>query len=221
MKNEKKIPAPLDLNPNSDLPPDADVEERFNDFWKQNGTFIFSLIGIVGLVVMGIQVKDYLSQRSTENRTAAYAEATGPAAKLIFAADNSNTKLGGIAYLETADQEYADGDFIQAANHYKSALEGLADTAFVGRARLGAALALHQNNDATAVNLLDQIAHDPNLLEVTRAEASYHLAVIYWEQKSFEDVRRSLDLIEALEAAGTWQSQANYLKSQIPELATL
>ena len=53
-KDSKKQTPPIDLNPESDLPPDADMEERFNDFWKNNGTSVFGGIALGAVIVIGI-----------------------------------------------------------------------------------------------------------------------------------------------------------------------
>jgi hypothetical protein len=222
MKNDKKIPAPEDavqnFDPNSDLPPDADVEERFNDFWKKNGPFIFGLIAAMALVVVGMETWKYLQQRGEETRATEYGLLENPAAKLEFAKNHADTKTGGIAFLEVADSDYAEGNFDTAAEHYAAAQEALAETPIAGRARLGATLSKLRAGQAGALNDLEMLARDPGVLAPYRGEAAYLLAEAQWEAGSLDEVRRALDLLATIEEAPAWQSMGRQLESSVPGL---
>ncbi len=223
MKDDKKLPSPQDATPDfaphSDLPPDADVEERFNDFWKRNGPAIFAVIAIIAVVVVGYQIYGYVQDRKAERLAETYATLESPEAKLDFANENPDSQLGGLAFLETADEAYAAGNFTDAATRYDAAIRGLAETPLSGRARLGAAMARLRQGDSTAPALLDQLARDAAVLAPIRGEAAYLLATKHWEEGNTEQVRRALDLLATIEGAGVWQQMGVQLESQIPELA--
>lgn len=222
MKHEKKIPAPEDavkyLNPESDLPPDADAEERFNDFWKKNGPFIFGLLAVMAVVVVGLETWRYMQARGVEERAKEYGTLDSAAARLEFAKSNASTKTGGLAYLEVADSDFAEGNFEVAAEHYVAAQEGLAETPLEGRARLGAALAKVRLGQSEAYNELEMLARDPAVLAPYRGEAAYMLAVAQWEAGNLDQVRRALDLLATLDEAAGWQSMGRQLEASIPGL---
>lgn len=225
---EKKILSPADAttapdyNPDSDIPPDADAEERFNDFWKRHGTLIFGGLGVVALGVLGWQVSLLFGQKAEEGLRAEFALATTPDAKLVFAQENADHTLGGLAYLETADAEYADGDYLQAAAHYEAAIDALGDSPVAARARLGFGIAQLRNNNEAGLTTLERLAQDNSelVLGIIRGEAAYHLAVALWERDELDQLRQTLELLETLEDAPEWQAAGRRLGAQIPALKT-
>lgn len=223
MNDKQKLPMPQDAAADhasqSELPPNADVEERFNDFWKRNGPSIFAVIAIVAVITVGYEIYGYIQARNAEKLSETFASLQSPEEKMDFATAHPNTELGGLAYLELADQAYAAGNFPDAATRYEAAVKALDGTPIAGRARLGAAMAKLRLGDATAPALLDQIARDPAVLAPIRGEAAYLLATARWKTDNPEEVRRALDLLATIEGAGVWQSLGLQLESQIPELA--
>lgn len=223
---EKKIPAPADstgkahdpFRPDSDLPPDADAEERFNDFWKKNGVMIFGAIAVVAIVITGVQGFELLQERNQRKVQAVFAEANSNDARLTFAADHPDHPLAGVALLEVADAEYAAGDFLQAANHYQGAIEPLAEaqSPLAGRARLGAAMALLRQGDDEALLRLDDIARDAEVIETVRAQAAYHRAVVALERDDDAAARSALDLLGSFDAAPRWQADGERLAARLP-----
>lgn len=227
---EKKILSPADaakaresFDPNSDLPPDADAEERFNNFWKKNGTAVFGAMAFVALLITGIQGYGYIQTQNELKKQAEFGEATTPEAKLSFAVDHPGHALSGLAYIEIADAEYARGEFLQATNHYEAAIIPLtgAESPLAGRARLGAAISRIRHGDAAGVQQLEDIARDPSVIEMLRAQASYHHAVAAWKDGDIAAVRRSLDLLDSFANARDWQAAGIKLSMQIPALQTL
>lgn len=223
MKDDQKLPSPQDTAPNqavqSELPPDADVEERFNDFWKRYGPSIFAVIALVAVLTVGYEIYGYMQERKTERLANTYAELESSADKLEFAQAHGKTALGGLAYLELADEAYAAANFTDATSRYQAANEALRGTPLSGRARLGAAIAQLRQGDQTALALLDQLARDPSVLGSIRGEAAYLLATAYWEREDFDQIRRAIDLLATIEGAGVWQNMGFQLENQIPELA--
>jgi len=224
---EKKILSPADaakardeFRPDSDLPPDADAEERFNDFWKKNGGFIFGTIALIAVIITGFEGYKLLQNRAETKIQEAFAGLNDLEAKEAFAVEHPDHPLGGLAFLEVADAEYAEGDYLQAAQHYEAAVGPLTDAGspMSSRARLGAALSAVRHGDESGVPLLQEIAQDPEVIESIRAQAAYHHAVASWEQGDIPAVRRSLDLLDSFSGASDWRAAGNRLASQIPEL---
>lgn len=222
MKDEKKTPPPadavLELDPNSELPPDADVEERFNQFWKERGPAVFGVLALIAVVVVGFEAMRYLGVRKGAALEAEYATLESAASKLEFAKANSDRKIGGLAYLDVADSDYTAGAFDTAAEHYAAAETGLTETPLIGRARLGAALSKLRSGEAAAFTELEMVARDPSLLGPYRGEAAYLLAVAQWEAGDADAVQRALDLLGTIDDAGTWQALGLELERVIPEL---
>lgn len=225
---EKKILSPTDaatkardeFRPDSDLPPDADAEERFNDFWKKNGGVIFGAIAIVALVITGIEGYKFFKQRGEEKLQSEFAEVITTDEELNFATEHADKPLGGLAFLEIADEEYAAGNYLQASSHYDAAVAPLtaSNSPLSARARLGAALSRLRHGDDTGLDMLDELARDPDAIEYIAAEAAYHHAVASWERGDLAAVRRSLDLLDGFSRARDWQASGDRLASQIPEL---
>ncbi|MCC5835518.1 MAG: tetratricopeptide repeat protein [Opitutales bacterium] len=205
----------------SDLPPDADVEERFNDFMKRNGAAIFAAIVLGGAAVLGYQIYQYAGERAMASAQESFQSAVTMEEKLAFAADHRKFQLAGVAYLEVADEVFESKDYSTAADYYAEARAILEPGPFRGRAQLGEGLSLLlSGNAAGGRDLLQGVASDVNLLDQIRGEAAYHLAVSAWEVEDFAQVQAALDTIMSLENPGFWRDQALDLESRIPELAS-
>lgn len=226
MSKEDKAQKPSDpelpLDPNDELPPDADLEERFNDFWKRNGAGIFGAIALGAVIVLGVQGYQYAGERAVQAAQAAYQQVETREDRIQFAEDFSKHKIAGVAFLEVADEYFSEKDFGNAAVFYERADKILRDGFFRSRARLGQGISLVLNGQGeSGQSLLQAVVNDTSALDQIRAEAAYHLAVIHWESGNFDAVQSSLDIIHSLEMAGFWAFQANDLQDRIPELAML
>lgn len=205
----------------SELPPDADVEERFNDFMKRNGTAIFAAIALGGAAVLGYQIYQYMGDRAVAAAQEAFQSAETAEEKLAFAEGHRRFQLAGVALLEVADEAFQARDYAAAAAHYASAQEILDQGPFRGRAQLGEGLSRILNSEGAAGrDLLQGVASNVNLLDQVRGEAAYHLAVSAWEAEDFSRVRSALDIVLGLNNPGFWREQALDLESRIPELAS-
>lgn len=225
MKSEENPdlkPKKIVLDPNSELPPDADLEERFNDFWKKNGASIAVAVVIAGLGVAGVQGWRWYQSKQEAEKAAAYAAAGDDSAKLAFAKANPGHALSGAALLEAADHEYASGEYTAAIEHYTLAAQSLAGTAFAERATLGLGISQIRAGQAEAgLATLDALAGNSLAVESSRAEAAYHAAVVRWERKDWTALKANLDLIDGLKEAPMWSFRAQGLRSRVPELAQL
>jgi len=213
--------APVDpnlLNPESDLPPDADMEERFNDFWKKNGLSVFGAIALGAAVVVGKQTYDYLQVRAEEDTQTAFVAADTVEDKLAFASEHESHTLGGLALLQTADTAYEAGDFSTAAARYADAQADLGGTPLAGRAQLGEGMALLRHGDAAAgQQALERLSLNLGALDHFRAEAAYQLAFSRWEAGNIAGARTALEVISALDNAANWEARAAALEEQLPE----
>jgi hypothetical protein len=214
----KKIDAAA-LAPDSEIPPDADLEERFNDFWKRNASSIFGAIALGAVLVVGIQGYQFWQGKQEQAVQAAYLAATTADGRLLFADQNPKHQLAGLALLQVADERFANGDYSAAADLYTRALAPLAKTTLAPRVKLGhAASRLLDGDTRGGQTLLQAIVNDTAALDQVRGEAAYHLAVSYWEAGDLAGARAAIDQLTSLENAGYWRFQGASLEDRIPGL---
>lgn len=216
-KNDPKpqeVPVNLDID--SELPPDADLEERFNDFWKRNGSGIFGGIALGAVIVIGFQLYQYFGNKREEAIRAAYAEATTLEQRLAFAQEHSEHQLASLARLLVADARYQEEAYDEAAQLYGAAVEGFEDPTFATRARLGQGMSLIRSGEMEAGQaVLRAVALDAGALDQTRGEAAYHLAVSFWEAGDAEKALEMTDVILQLDNAAFWAFRANSLRERL------
>lgn len=215
-KEVAKRPHSQDMD--STLPPGADAEERFNEFWKQNGTSIFVGITLAAVVVIGVQTWRYLKERRETNIQAAYSVADTDDKLLAFAKDNSSHRLAGAAYLQLANDEYAASKFTEAKEYYTLAREKLAGTPFGERALLGAAMSeLLGGDELAGMTDLRAILDNPELLEITRAEAGFNLAVRYLQKQDYKTLTGIIDIADTFGEKNVYADFTRRMRNQIPE----
>lgn len=216
-------PLPPHLDPESDLPPDADIEEKFNDFWKRNGAAIFGGIALAAVAVTGYQTVQYLGDRREANIREAFSMADTIEERIAFAERNSGRDLAGFTWLELADSAFEANDYRTAWQRYDLAANDLPTGSLLRqRARLGAAQArLMGGETEEALSALMTIASNPGYADSLRGEAGVTLAVAEWERGNYSAVREALDVVLALNNAGLWTFRANELQERIPQLAQL
>ena len=217
MSKDKKDPVlPQNLNPDSDLPPDADMEERFNDFWKKNGVSVFGGIAVGAAIVIGIQLYQHLQQKKEDEIRAEFAAAATVEAKAAFASAHPDHQLAALAQLQIADSRYQEGEFEAAASLYADSAAVFADPTLVTRARLGQGISLLQAGTTDAGQaILEAVALDSSALDQTRGEAAYHLAVSYWEGGDKEKALETTEIVLQLDSAPFWVYRANALKERL------
>jgi predicted negative regulator of RcsB-dependent stress response len=217
MSNKKQDPMPpQNLNPDSDLPPDADMEERFNEFWKKNGATIFGGIVLGAAIVIGIQVYQHLGNKKEQAIRDSFAAAATVEQKAQFAAEHADHQLGGLAQLQVADARYQEGAFAAAAELYDAASKIFEDPTLASRARLGQGMSLLRAGSADAGRaVLQAVALNGGALDQTRGEAAYHLAVSYWEVGDTAKALEVTDVILQLDSAPFWVFRANALRERL------
>jgi predicted negative regulator of RcsB-dependent stress response len=203
------------LNPNSALPPDADVEEKFNNFWKENGVAIFGGIALGGLAVVGVQLFGYFSGKAESAVREAFAQTITVEDKVQFAEVHAEHSLGAIALLQVADTRFEEGAFAEAATRYEAAAARLEEPSLRARARLGeAASLLFDGQVAAGQAQLEALAQDSEAMAEIRSEAAYHLAVTYWQADDLAKVDVFTEVILTLDEP-VWVSRATALRERL------
>lgn len=221
-----KQSAPLDpsLDPNRELPPDADLNEHFIHFWQKNGPAISGAFFVLAVAIVGYQGWGLYQAHQEKQKALAYQQALldeSPTALTSFAERHASQTLGGLAYLNLADREFTSGDLTEALVHYQTAAATLkregAEQPFAERALLGAAVVnLRHANRAAGMAALEELAYDPNALANIRAEAAYYLAGERWQDNNLAGARQMLLLIQQLPEVPHWDNQARSLLNLIP-----
>ena len=221
-----------------DVVGEMDFEERVNYIWGRYRTSIIIGVALSIVFVVSVQAVKYLAARRESSIQEVFHEATTNAGLIAFAVDHPNHPLAGFSYLQVANTEYIDKNYKQAAYHYEAAFETLEGTPLAERALLGFAMTqLMSGNGESGKSVLEEIATDHSNLYQTRAEASYNLAIFFWEAKDYPAVSSQLDRIFNLvnEMASRdsdldletsvqllrnniWLGKAQNLRASIPEL---
>ena len=208
------------LVPSSESREPFDLEEFAYAFWEKYRRHMY--VGIVGLavIVIGYQMAGYIEERREAKIQANFQQAENENAKLTFALDHAKHPLAGYAYLQIAHEEYTDKEFRQASSHYQEAMKTLQDSPLGGRARLGYGVSLIQLGEReSGLAELTKLAEDESVLQTTRAEAAYTLAIAYWEAEDFVALEKELDRIADFDQAGFWVNKSERLRTSIPQLA--
>lgn len=197
--------------PEDELPPDADIEERFQDFWKKNGNSIFITILAAALVVAAVQGYRLYERRAQASLQQDFVAAAESSAWVDFAQEHAGTKLAGVALAQAAAETYRATEFAPARD-----LFGRASKAGSGvikeRARLGAAAAALRAGSATAMEDLEAIAQESAALTVTRVEAYFLMAAQELENGNPEAAEPHLDAILLLDSEGQWTRRVESLR---------
>lgn len=201
---------------------ESSMEDQLLVYWNRYKNQILLGVSLAVALVVGIQVSNWWSAKAAADRGEAYAAATGAAEKEAFADKFSKSELGGVAYLELADQAYTDGEFSKAVSFYEKAFKAFDSDIFKQRAHLGIAVARLKAGDSTvAIKDLESISKQNDYPEVARAEALYHLSILDWEKEDFEAMLEKHQSIEALPNAGNWLRKAFELQNTVPGLKKL
>lgn len=200
---------------------DADFDDKLWLWWQQNRNFI--LIAAAVLIVGSIGIEGYkvIQKQSYANMQSDYNASAATAAELeAFGKSNDDNPLGGFAFVEVADERFAEGAYFEAAELYAQAASALKGTLMEGRARNGQAAATYQNgNIDAAAAYFAQVADDATLVSAYRAEAAYHRALIHVERSEKAAATEWLERTEALDGSGVWASRVQQLRRFIPDFA--
>jgi tetratricopeptide (TPR) repeat protein len=206
-------PAESQTQSQSAAPSAPGFETAAQAFWDKNRNLIFVVCVAVLAAIIGREGWQYFAAQREKGVRADYAKAGDrPEQLAVFAANHGDHVLGAVANLRIADAKYAAGDYRAATDAYAKAAASLDSVAFIGRARLGGAISQIRGGDLTAgPTALKTIAADTTLLKSTRAEATYHQAVLAYEAKDSTEVDRLIGEITKLDDSGIWVERASAL----------
>ncbi len=192
-------------------------EDKLHLFWRQNGTAVLVLCG---LVLVGIVAKggwDYLGRQKELAVEQDFAAATTSEARKAFVVAHPDHSLGGIAQLRLADDAYAAGKTADALAGYDKTLTIIKDGPLAARAQLGRALAKIQSGKAAdGTTDLKQLAGDPNQFKGVRAEAAYQLTSLAADAANSADVQKYADQLMSIDPASAWAQRAMALRAMFP-----
>jgi hypothetical protein len=207
--------APSD--PNSAAIP-ASFEDQVKLAWEKNGGFIYLMIALVALGILGKGGYEYFAAQKELKAQQDYAACTAPDMLKAFAESHRGHPLAGLAELRVADMAYASGSYREATAEYGQAMPDLTVPALVARAKLGLAVSEAQSgrvSDAEAG--LRQILGDDAQLKPIRCEAAYQLAVLEVSQGRPGEVQALMDRLMQIDPSSPFSERIVSLRSSLPD----
>ncbi len=199
---------------------EADIEDQVWLFWNKNKSTIIYLIIAIFIGVIAVEGYRMYQSSAVKSMQAAYGQAETPEALTSFGQEYAGQPLAGLALLQSADNQYKNGNYTAAAPLYKSAAESLSETYVQGRARLGEAMSqIQAGQTEQGKSLLTSLSGDSKALVAIRAEATFNLGILALSAEDFGGARRYFEQTSALDKDGPWGSQADRMLQQVPELA--
>jgi hypothetical protein len=192
-------------------------EDKLHIFWKNNGTVVLALCGLVFVGIIAKGGWDYMQKQKELEIEGAYAKATTSDQLKAFASANADHSLAGVAQLRLADEAYTAGKSADALAGYDKVVAALKSGPLAARAQLGRALAKVQAGKvADATTDLKQLAADAGQFKGVRAEAAYHLTSLAAEAVNSADVQKYSDQLMQLDPSGPWTQRALMLRASVP-----
>jgi predicted negative regulator of RcsB-dependent stress response len=177
-RNAPKAPIVRSKDMDSELPPDADAEERFNEFWKKNGSSVFAAIAVGAVIVIGTQTWRHLQAKAELETRQEFGQAQSTEVLETFAQEHDDHSLAGLAYLKLANEAFERGEFSGGGRRLPAGHFAPRGTPLLGRATLGAAVSTLRAGDAAAgATALREILNNESFQPATRTEAGYLLTV--------------------------------------------
>jgi hypothetical protein len=193
----------------------GDFEDRLWLFWRRQKNNLFAVVGLLCLGVIGWQGWNLYQQHLVDQLQSEYQAAEGGPGLLAFAQAHPETTLGKLAQLEAADAFYKDGKFADAAKAYTDATTVWGTENYGQRARVGLAMSLLQNNDASgARQQFEALAKDTQAVAYYRSEAAFDLAILAAKSGDKKEAGQWLDQINSLKDQG-WINEANTFLNMI------
>ncbi|MDX2110377.1 MAG: tetratricopeptide repeat protein [Verrucomicrobiota bacterium] len=203
----------------STLPPDADFEDRFFEFWKKSGSTVIVAVIVVSVAVLGYQTTRYFMQKQAEAVSAEFGKATDAASLQSFANEHPNHELTGLAHFRLGNYSFEAGKYADAVTQYEQAISILGSSPFAQRASIAKGVAQIRNGQVDAgLASLTAVADDTTAFDSSRAEAAYTAAICQIEKGDIPSARIALKKIEVLKQSGAWGQRANELKDRERQL---
>ena len=198
--------------------PTDNFAETLQIFWLKNRNAILTCCTVVLFAIAAKGGYDiYLERRLTATAEAYAAAGTSMDKLKEFVASHEGNMLSGVALLRIADEAYSAGKFADARTSYEKALPALKGSPFLDRARLGSAMALLQDGRATeGETALRAISSDAVCFKGVRAEAAYHLAILFSESGRPDEAQKQIDQVLQSSPNGMWAQRAVQLRGSLP-----
>lgn len=190
-------------------------DEKLRQFWSRNRVVIISVFVIVVVSIVGKGLWEIIQDQRENSIAADYAKLTSDDQLKSFAADREGHLLGGVAYLRLADNAYSAGKFADAVPLYAKASDSLKGNILAHRAVIGGAVSKVMAGDRSAGEAaLKAIASDLNQPASTRAEATYHLAVLASTGGDDAALQGYVTQISTLSPQSVWAQRAATLRAE-------
>lgn len=191
-----------------------DFEEAVRQFWVKNRGALIAFSVIVVLGILGREGWRALDAKRGDRTAEAYAAATTDDQLREFAADYAGEPLAGAAHLKIGDTAYREGRYPAAIEAYDQAAALLADTALVGRIKIGRAMAtLRSGNVSAGTAALTAIVNDLAEDTAVRAEAAYHLITIASAAGEADRVDELVNQISSIDPTSGWVQRSLGLRT--------
>jgi hypothetical protein len=198
----------------------ASFEDQVKLAWEKNGGFIYLMIALIALGVLGKGGYEYFAAQKELRVQQDYAACTAPDMLKAFADSHRGHPLAGLAELRAADMAYASGSYGEATTEYGQALPNLTVPALVARTKLGLAVSQAQSGRVSDAEVgLRQILGDDTQLKPIRCEAAYQLAVLEVSQGRPGEVQALMDRLMQLDPSSPFSERIVSLRSSLPDSA--
>ncbi|MDR1435208.1 MAG: hypothetical protein LBI77_02285 [Puniceicoccales bacterium] len=194
----------------------ADLNDKVWMFFAKYARALTS-VAILALVVIAIVVITVIGkgicQRSMK---AAYLEAIRTGNKKDFAQKYISKPLGGIVFLELADEAYREKEYQRAAGYYHRAAVSLGGNIFKGRAAIGEGVALIKSgSQREGETVLGKTSEEKSYPALIRANAMYLLAASIYDRKDLGRAKSILNQLLSGNFPDQWKDEARTLLQEI------
>lgn len=197
-----------------------DFEENVRLFWEKRRASILGVAAIVILVILGRHGLQWMEASKIAAEREAFAAVSTDGERQAFAAEHSDSLLGGVALLQVADNAYSEGRFADAISGYDAALKAVGDHVLAGRIGLGRAMAQIKSGDTSGgQKKLRTIADDLAAPRAVRTEAAYHLATVAAANADAEGLGKLVTQINSIDPASSWAQRVSILQASLPAAA--
>ncbi len=193
----------------------APYDEKLRQFWVRNRMLVTTICVIAIAVIVGKGVWEIIQDRRENSIAADYARLTSDDQLKTFAADNESHLLGGVAYLRVADNAFSANKFAEAIALYAKAAASLKSNVLSHRAAIGSAVSKVLSGDrAGGEAALKAIASDLSQPTSTRAEATYHLAILASESGDATALQDYVTQLSTLSPQSIWTQRVSTLRAE-------
>jgi hypothetical protein len=197
-----------------------DLEEKVRLFLEKNRSAIIAVALVVIVAILGRHGLQWMEAGKITAEREAFAAVSTDEERKAFAAEHSDSLLGGVALLQIADNAYSEGRFDDAISGYAAAADAVGDNVLAGRIGLGRAMSQIKSGDtAGGQSGLRTIADDLAAPRAVRTEAAYHLATIASGNGDAEGLAKLVTQINAIDPASSWAQRVSILQAALPVAA--